>query len=154
MAGSHDMFDPMEWPIFELNGELGVLAQHAKDTCTLDASDPRQWHNMDFAGQDTFMHIRPAHASAALERLMEGQLRMGDATAFTVIVPAVGLRAWRKYLKHFRKRKLWPIEVPGIGAVKHWYLRYEAGDGLLPKGQEEAPETGVEEDEVEETDEA
>ena len=134
-----------------MNGEIGVLADQAKARCTVDASDPLQWHNLDFAGQDTYMHIRPAHVSAALERLMEGQLRLGSRTAFTVIVPAVGLRTWRKYLKHFRKRQLYPVEVPGIGTVKHWYLRYEAGDGLLPKKQTEAREEGMEEEEIEET---
>jgi hypothetical protein len=65
---------------------------------------------------------------------MEGQMREGKTTAFTVITPAVGLREWRKYLKHFRQRVLLPLEVPGLGTVKHWVLRFNAGDGLLPRG--------------------
>ena len=134
MEGSHDMFDPVEWPRFELSAELADRAAEALEVCTQDASDPRTWLNMDFAGEDTFLHLRPAHVAPALERLMEGQMREGKTTAFTVITPAVGLREWRKYLKHFRQRVLLPLEVPGLGTVKHWVLRFNAGDGLLPRG--------------------
>ena len=41
--------------------------------------------------------------------------------------------AWRKYLKHFRRKIELPVDVPGLGVVKHWLLRYEPGDGLLGK---------------------
>ena len=150
--GAHDMFDPMEWPRFELSGELAERAELALDECTQDASDPERWCDMEFAGQDTFMHLRPCHACFGLERLMDAQLCEGSSTAFTVIVPMVGLRGWRKYLKHFRSKQAVGLEVGDLGIIKHWVLRFERGDGLLPKKVEDevAAEGGEAEEVVEE----
>ena len=69
-----------------------------------------------------------------MEILLEAQLRMGETTAFTVVTPAVGMQEWRKYLKHFRRKEIHKVVVQGLGEVKHWLLRFEAGDGLLPRG--------------------
>ena len=144
MEGSHDVFDPMEWPRFELTEQLGELAMMALSRCDLDGSNPQEWPDMEFDGKDTYMHLRPVHVAPAMERLMDAQLRAGSTTSFTIIAPMIGLREWRKYLKHFRHKEVVKLEVPGLGTVKHWYLRYEAGDALLPRGQD------VEEDEEEE----
>lgn len=133
MEGTHDLFDPVEWPRFALQGELARISATARRNSTQDASDPHDWIRQEFSGEDTYLHLRPAHVASALERLMEAQLRDGANTAFTVITPAVGLRAWKKYMKHFRKKTLVPLEVVGLGDVKHWVLRYERGDGLLPR---------------------
>lgn len=140
MEGSHDAFDPMEWPVFVLTGDLRELSQGRLEACDQVASDPRSWVGMSFEGQDTYMHLRPAHAAQALELLLDAQLRECDGTSFTVIVPMIGLRHWRKFLKHFRCKKVLPVEVPGLGTVKHWYLRYEAGDGKLPRKHSEEEE--------------
>jgi hypothetical protein len=47
----------------------------------------------------------------------------------------VGMRVWSKYLKHFRRREVHDVQVEGLGRVKHWFLRFEAGDALLPRGR-------------------
>ena len=51
-----------------------------------------------------------------------------------------GVRAWRRQAKHFRRKRRERVQVPGLGAVWHVLLRYEAGDGLLgkPKGPVES----------------
>ena len=95
------------------------------------------WYGaVELAGKDTYMHLRPCHVAPALGALLEAQLREGGSTSFTVVAPMVGLRGWRKYLKHFRRREVHKVWVPGLGEVKHWLLRYEGGDGLLPRGRE------------------
>ena len=147
MEGSHNLFDPVEWPRFELTDELGEISTRALESCTHDASDPHTWLDLDFSGTDTYMHLRPAHVAPAMERLLDGQLRRARTTAFTVITPAVGLKEWRKYLKHFRSRRMVPLEVPGLGTIKHWVLRFEAGDGLLPRTRKEMEEEEEEEEE-------
>ena len=43
----------------------------------MKASDPEQWFpQIELAGKDTFMHVRPAHATVAFELLMDAQLRL------------------------------------------------------------------------------
>jgi hypothetical protein len=134
MAGSHDLFDPMEWPIFELTGELKSLAEAAENAADQNLSNPELWDaDMVMSGRDSFLHLRPVHVAPAMELLMEAQLREGRTTSFTVIAPMVGLRKWRKYLKHFRSQQVHKVLVPGLGDVKHWLLRFEAGDALLPR---------------------
>ena len=134
MAGSHDLFDPMEWPIFELTGELKTLAEAAENAADQNLSNPELWDaDMVMSGRDSFLHLRPVHVAPAMELLMEAQLREGRTTSFTVIAPMVGLRKWRKYLKHFRSQQVHKVLVPGLGDVKHWLLRFEAGDALLPR---------------------
>ena len=51
-----------------------------------------------------------------------------------MIVPQVGMRSWSKYIKHFKRRESHEVHVEGLGKVKHWLLRFERGDGLLPRG--------------------
>ena len=136
-AGSHDTFAPMDWPRFELNGAILELLAELKTAEADDVSDPKEWFgSAELAGRDTFLHLRPCHVSQALEALLDAQLREGSTTAFTVVAPMVGLQSWRKYLKHFRRKEVHKVKVPGLGEVKHWVLRFEAGDGLLPRGAE------------------
>ena len=132
---SHDTFDPMSWPAFELNGALGEQAQKYKSAPgVVDMSRPRDWMKLlDVAGRDTYWHLRPRQVAKTLERVLDAQLRRPHDTAFTVVVPLVNVIAWRKYLKHFRRKIELPVDVPGLGVVKHWLLRYEPGDGLLGK---------------------
>ena len=54
-------------------------------------------------------------------------------TAFTVVTPWVNNRKWRKYLKHFRRKRTVKVAVEGLGRVAHLVMRYEAGDGMLGK---------------------
>jgi hypothetical protein len=70
-----------------------------------------------------------------MAQLFEGQLRDCDGTAFTVVLPMVGLKSWSRYLKHFRWKEAHVVQVEGLGEVKHWLLRYEKGDGSLPRGE-------------------
>ena len=132
---SHDTFDPMAWPAFELSGPLGVQAHRYRDAPgVVDMSRPRNWMALhDVAGRDTYWHLRPRHVAKALERMLDAQLRQPKSTSFTVVVPVVNLIKWRKYLKHFRRKVELPVHVEGLGIVKHWLLRYEAGDGLRGK---------------------
>ena len=101
---------------------------------TRHVSEPGDWYWFEeLAGSDSFLHLRPCHVAPALELLLEAQLRLGETTSFTVVAPAVGMQEWRKYLKHFRRKEIHKVAVPGLGEVKHWLLRFEAGDGLLPR---------------------
>jgi hypothetical protein len=148
-GGSHDSFAPVEWPTFELNGTILAALGGVTTGETVTASDPEQWFpQIELAGKDTFMHVRPAHATVAFELLMDAQLRLGSSTSFTVVVPMVGMRIWSKYLKHFRRREVHDVHVEGLGAVKHWFLRFEAGDALLPRSKR-GDQAGEEEQEVE-----
>ena len=132
---SHDLFAPIEWPVFELNGSIVEEVRKLRTGQVQDVSAPAQWYwNEDVAGRDTYLHLRPSHVAQAMEILLEAQLRLGESTAFTVVTPAVGLQDWRKYLKHFRRKEIHKVVVQGLGEVKHWLLRFEAGDGLLPRG--------------------
>ena len=137
-SGHHDTFAPLEWPIFELNGPIvEVLALLYPEGMTNTGLHAEDWYGaVELAGKDTYMHLRPCHVAPALGALLEAQLREGGSTSFTVVAPMVGLRGWRKYLKHFRRREVHKVWVPGLGEVKHWLLRYEGGDGLLPRGRE------------------
>ena len=133
--GSHDLFAPTEWPVFELNGSIVEEVEKLKTNTVVDVSAPEQWYwGEELAGRDTYLHLRPSHVAPAMEILLEAQLRMGESTAFTVVTPAVGMQEWRKYLKHFRRKEIHKVVVQGLGEVKHWLLRFEAGDGLLPRG--------------------
>jgi hypothetical protein len=133
-AGSHSTFAPMDWPCFALNGTIvaamAALGVHDAD----DVSHPARWYGAaELAGRHTYLHLRPCHVAPALEALLDAQLREGSSTSFTVVAPMVGLQRWRKYLKHFRRKEVHKVTVPGLGEVKHWLLRFEAGDGLLPR---------------------
>lgn len=133
--GKHDLYSPKDWPLFELNGSIVLEIEQLRVDRTVDASAPALWYDeVELAGKDSFLHLRPCHVSGALEGLLEAQLRRAD-TSFTVIAPAVGTREWSKYLKHFRRKEIHKVYVQGLGEVKHWLLRFEAGDGLLPRGQ-------------------
>ena len=133
--GSHDLFAPVEWPIFGLNGSIVEEVGKLKTSAIADVSAPEQWYwGEEMAGRDTYLHLRPSHVAPAMEILLEAQLRMGKTTAFTVVTPAVGMQEWRKYLKHFRRKEIHKVAVQGLGEVKHWLLRFEAGTGLLPRG--------------------
>ena len=133
--GSHDLFAPIEWPVFELNGSIVEAIRAVNTSTVLDVSAPEQWYwGQELAGKDSYLHLQPRHVAPAMEILLEAQLRMGETTAFTVVTPAVGMQEWRKYLKHFRRKEIHKVVVQGLGEVKHWLLRFEAGDGLLPRG--------------------
>ena len=134
---SHDLFSPVDWPCFKLNGSILESISEVRSAGTLDGSPAGTWDGrVDWAGRDVFCHVRPCHAQYVLGRLLEAQLRRGTSTSFTVVVPQVGMRAWSKFLKHFRRREVHNVLVPGLGPVKHWFLRFEPGDGLLPRGGE------------------
>ena len=145
--GSHDMFAPVEWPVFELNGSIVAEVEQLRTDGVRDVSAPRQWFwNEELAGEDSYLHLRPSHVAPAMEVLLEAQLRLGETTAFTVVTPAVGMQEWRKYLKHFRRKEIHKVVVPGLGEVKHWLLRFEAGDGMLPRGQRDEEEESEEDE--------
>ena len=143
----HDRFDPMEWPLFRLNGAVLEAVQSLVTAETQDWSEPQSWCSGDAAGRDTYMHLRPAYVAEGIALLLDAQLREGATTSFTVVAPMVGLRRWRKYLKHFRRREEHRMRVEGLGEVKHWVLRFEAGDALLPRGRSEEEEEEGEDDE-------
>jgi hypothetical protein len=135
--GQHNLFAPVEWPVFELNGTITGAVAGLLTSATRHVSEPGDWYWFEeLAGSDSFLHLRPCHVAPALELLLEAQLRFGETTSFTVVAPAVGMREWRKYLKHFRRKEIHKVSVPGLGEVKHWLLRFEAGDGLLPRTTE------------------
>jgi site-specific DNA-cytosine methylase len=136
-GGSHDQFSPMDWPRFPLRGCSLGMVNALRTSGTVDASDPRVWGGgYDAAGKDTFCHLRPCHGAQAMAVLFEGQLRDCAGTSFTVVLPVVGLKAWSRYLKHFRHKEVVDVQVEGLGVVKHWVLRYEKGDGILPRGRQ------------------
>ena len=66
---------------------------------------------------------------------MDAQLRMGHSTSFTVVVAQVGTSRWSRFLKHFRHKEVHDVDVPVLGVVRHWLLRFEAGDAMLPRAQ-------------------
>ena len=139
---SHDTFAPVEWPVFNLNGTILESLAVLDEGHTQNGSNPCTWYpTMALAGHDTLVHVRPCHATHILEMLLDAQLRLPEDTAFTVIVPQVGMRSWSKYIKHFKRRESHEVHVEGLGKVKHWLLRFERGDGLLPRGP--ADHTGV-----------
>lgn len=80
---------------------------------------------------------------------MDAQLRMGRSTSFTVVVAQVGTSRWSRFLKHFRRKEVHDVVVPALGVVRHWLLRFEPGDALLPRTQRrgQAPLEGLEESE-------
>ena len=131
----HDTFDPTAWPAFDLGKGVEVdLAKRYLDASDKDMSVVEHWHLHDVAGMDTFWHLRPRHVHKALQQLLEAQLRQPETTAFTVVVPLVNMRTWRKYVKHFRRKRVFDVMVEGLAApVKHILLRCEAGDSLRGK---------------------
>jgi len=129
---SHDAFTPAVWPRWRLTGTLGAVAAHYRQR-GVDCSDPAGWiPRQDPGGRETYWHLQPRHATQVFSRLLDAQLRCPQDTAATVVVPMLGMRAWSKYIKYFRRRvfKQW---VEGLGEVAHLVLRFEAGDGLLPR---------------------
>ena len=140
--GQHDTYSPLDWPRFPLNGEIVQAIEEVRQEDTLDISDPATWSTeLDTAGRDTFCHARPCHAAIAMELLLEGQLREGRTTSFTMVVPfQMGMSSWSRFLRHFRTKRVFRVRVPGLGEMKHWFLRFERGDGLLPRGQAEGSE--------------
>ena len=140
-GGSHDLYAPTEWPKFPLNGDIVAVLQELAHADTRVLSTPEEWfRRATLRGNDSYLHLRPCHVAPALERLLEAQLLEPTTTAFTVVAPDVGLQKWRKYLKHFRRKEVHKVMVAGLGPVKHWVLRFEAGDALLPR-RREGPET-------------
>ena len=126
---AHDTYDPTAWPVFHLSGDLQWWAACYRNRAdVVDVSDPQRWAREDVAGQDTYWHLRPRHAAKTLGIMLEAQLRKPSSTAFTVVVPWVGDRKWRKYLKHFRRKRRVMLAVEGLGSVAHLILRYEKGD--------------------------
>ena len=140
-GGSHDTYAPTEWPLFTLNGSIVEQVAAFTSAETQRLTEPAQWFwDTPLHGRDSYLHLRPCHVAIALEKLLEAQLLEPSTTSFTVVAPAVGLQRWRKYLKHFRHREVHLVTVQGLGAVKHWLLRFERADGLLARGLErEAP---------------
>ena len=134
--GQHATYSPLDWPRFELNGEIVEAIEGVRQAGTVDISDPNLWGTeLDTAGQDTFCHARPCHAAIVMELLLEGQLRESTTTSFTVVIPCqIGMSIWSRFLRHFRHKQVFRVRVPGLGEMKHWFLRFEAGDGLLPRG--------------------
>jgi hypothetical protein len=133
--GTHDTFSPVDWPLFELPPHLLERVTAFSTPATIDMSDPAQWLSagIDAAGQDTFWHLRPCHASFAMCIMLEAQLRLGRSTSFTVVVPQVGMSGWSRYLKHFRHKTVHEVHVEGLGSVRHWLLRFAPGDAFLPR---------------------
>ena len=131
----HDTFDPTSWPVFDLGqGEMAQHIQCYRDRSQVDMTDVGSWHQHDVAGQDSFWHLRPRHVHKALQTMLEAQLRQPETTAFTAVMPLVNMRTWRKYVKHFRRKKVFEVEVAGLAApVKHILLRCERGDSLRGK---------------------
>jgi hypothetical protein len=70
-----------------------------------------------------------------MDQLLAAQMVEPLHTAFSVVVPAVGVRAWSKYLKHFRQKREVAMHVNGLGIVRHWLLEYRAGDGRIRRGE-------------------
>ena len=130
----HDTFTPMSWPQFELQGEIGQVANTYRTSGgTIDMSDPEDWTGVDLSGKDSYFHLRPRHAAMAFAWALDAQLRKPATTSFTFVLPMFGLRLWSKFRKHFRSKRRFKLEVPGLGMVTHEVLRYSAGDGLLGK---------------------
>jgi hypothetical protein len=136
--GSHDTFSPLDWPTFELPCEFREIIASHSTPATINMSDPAQWltTEVDIAGTDSYWHVRPCHASYAMCLMLDAQLRLGHTTSFTVVVPQVGVSGWSRYLKHFRHKSVHDVHVEGLGIVRHWLLRFEAGDAFLPRAQQ------------------
>jgi hypothetical protein len=136
--GSHDAFSPIDWPRFELPQSLQDAIANLGRADTEDMSDPRRWldPDCDAAGIDTLWHLRPCHAVIAFGIMLDAQLRLGHTTSFTVVVPLIGASTWARFLKHFRSKTEHDVHVEGLGVVKHWLLRFHAGDGFLPRTQQ------------------
>lgn len=136
-GGCHDLFSPLDWPRFSLGAELDTVLEEFVTARTLQCHDPAEWFpHQELAGRDSYAHLRPCHAGYHLERVLEAHLRLPHTTSATVVVPMVGLRSWAKFLKHFRRKEVHVVQVEGLGEVKHWLLRMEEGDSLLPRGEE------------------
>jgi hypothetical protein len=127
-----------------LEGSILETIEELHETHTQDISDPKCWKaTLALGGEDTYVHVRLVHMAYIVELLLDAQLRQPQ-TAFTVVVPQVGMRLWSKYLKHFRRKETHEVHVTGLGLVKHWLLRFEAGDGLLPRKANSETETEAE----------
>ena len=70
-----------------------------------------------------------------MDQLLGAQLVEPLKTEFSIVVPAVGVKAWSKYLKHIRQKREVAMHVEGLGVVRHWLLEYRAGDGRLRRGE-------------------
>ena len=108
----------------------------------VDMTSVGRWAELDPAGRDTYWHVRPRHAEHVFRQLFRAQLRDPASTAFTVVVPMVTYREWRKYLRHFRRQQRFTQHVPGLGAVTHWVLRSQPGDALRGRVERTPDEAG------------
>ena len=130
----HDTYDPSAWPTFALAGEAKWFAiQYRARSNVMHMSSVADWARSDVAGHDSYWHLRPRHVAKAMAMVMDAQLRQPVTTSFTLIMPWVNDRTWRKYLKHFRRQRRIVMQVEGLGPVVHLMVRYEAGDGMLGK---------------------
>ena len=130
----HATYSPLEWPCFELEGEVKIWADTERGESKQAYSSPAGWDGM-YEGKKTFWHLRPRHFEDAMDQLLAAQMVEPLHTAFSVVVPAVGVRAWSKYLKHFRQKREVAMHVNGLGIVRHWLLEYRAGDGRIRRGE-------------------
>ena len=137
---SHDKFSPMEWPRFPLDDTVEKAVDRVVNTNTINMTDPQRWYSEECAGKDTYWHLRPCHVTQAMEVAMDAALREPDTTSFTMVIPRVGMRKWSRYFKHFRHKKVYAMQVEGLGEVHHWVLRYEPGDGRRPRVLEDGRE--------------
>ena len=124
----HDTFDPASWPQWRLNGQLRVLAERWRRAAgTMDMSEPSRWLGSNVAGRDSYWHLRPRHMADGLRMALDARLR-DTTSSFTFVAPMVRMRSWAKYLKHFRRRGQFLVDVPGLGMVRHLVLRSEPYD--------------------------
>ena len=131
---SHDAYDPTAWPCFPLTGEVAALLDALQlEKQMEDCSEVRHWGTLDPAGRETYWHVRPRHAVVVLRWLLDAQLRQPRDTGFTVVTALADQRAWRPYIKHFRRRRRILMWVEGLGWVPHMVLQYQKGDGLMGK---------------------
>ena len=130
----HATYSPMEWPCFELEGEVKAWAAGESVSASASYSKPSGWDGK-YEGRKTFWHVRPRHFEDAMDHLLGAQLVEPLKTAFSIVVPAVGVKAWSKYLKHFRDKREVAMHVEGLGVVRHWLLKYNASDGRIRRGE-------------------
>ena len=65
--------------------------------------------------------------------LGNGSTPGGTARDRCRVPPDVGLRAWRRYLRHFLQKTSVEVHVPNLGSVKHLVLRFQPGDEYRQK---------------------
>ena len=130
----HATYSPLEWPCFELEGEVREWARSERESAQEAYSRPSGWDGK-YEGRKTFWNLRPRHFEDAMDQLLGAQLVEPLNTEFSIVVPAVGVKAWSKYLKHIRQKREVAMHVEGLGVVRHWLLEYRAGDGRLRRGE-------------------